>query len=103
MAAVHDPNATRDSSIGRLRMALARYRAFIRDRDPALLLGAGVVSAAGDWFNTVALIALAFNYGDGVLGVGGGVDRPDGPPLTLAGTSRNPRRPASWAAIVGNH
>lgn len=71
MAAVHDPNATRDSSIGRLRMALARYRAFIRDRDPALLLGAGVVSAAGDWFNTVALIALAFNYGDGVLGVGG--------------------------------
>ena len=53
-----------------LAPALARYRRFLRDRDASLLLGAGITSATGDWFNTVALIALAFNFGDGVLGVG---------------------------------
>lgn len=67
-------NDTGEGSHGwgeRLRAALERYRRFARDRDATLLLGAGIVSAAGDWFNTVALIALAFNFGDGVLGVGG--------------------------------
>lgn len=51
--------------------AFGRYRRFLHDRDASLLLGAGVLSAIGDWFNTVALIALAFNFGEGVLGVGG--------------------------------
>jgi MFS family permease len=51
--------------------AFERYRRFLRDRDATLLLGAGIVSAMGDWFNTIALIALAFNFGDGVMGVGG--------------------------------
>jgi predicted MFS family arabinose efflux permease len=36
-----------------------------------LLLGAGVVSEIGDWFNIVALISLSYGLGDGALGVGG--------------------------------
>lgn len=66
-----DPRSGSSGSSARLRAALGRYRRFTRDRDATFLLGAGIVSAAGDWFNTVALIALAFNFGDGVLGVGG--------------------------------
>lgn len=53
------------------RGAIDRYRAFGQDRDATLLLGAGVLSATGDWLNTVALIALAFDFGDGLFGVGG--------------------------------
>ncbi|MEJ7763813.1 MAG: MFS transporter, partial [Thermomicrobiales bacterium] len=54
-----------------VRGAIDRYRAFGQDRDATLLLGAGVLSATGDWLNTVALIALAFDFGDGLFGVGG--------------------------------
>src|SRR5687768_2630337 len=50
---------------------LNQYRAVLVDRNMALLLGAGVVSELGDWFNTVALISLAYGFGDGALGVGG--------------------------------
>lgn len=63
-----DPGRGKLASLG---AALGRYRRFGRDRDASLLLGAGILSATGDWFNTVALIALAFDFGDGVLGVGG--------------------------------
>ncbi|HLL51588.1 MAG TPA: MFS transporter, partial [Thermomicrobiales bacterium] len=48
-----------------------RYRAVLAERNVALLLGAGVISELGDWFNTVALISLAYGFGDGALGVGG--------------------------------
>ena len=47
------------------------YRALLAERDVVLLLGAGVVSEIGDWFNIVALISLSYNFGDGALGVGG--------------------------------
>ncbi|MDQ3168400.1 MAG: MFS transporter [Chloroflexota bacterium] len=53
------------------RGAMGRYRAFGQDRDATRLLGAGILSATGDWLNTVALIALAFDFGDGLFGVGG--------------------------------
>jgi predicted MFS family arabinose efflux permease len=54
-----------------LQRILDQYRALLADRNMALLLGAGVVSELGDWFNTVALISLAYGFGDGALGVGG--------------------------------
>src|SRR5215207_11602467 len=50
---------------------VSQYRAVLADRNVALLLGAGIVSEIGDWFNTVALISLAYGFGDGALGVGG--------------------------------
>ena len=54
-----------------LRRMLKHYRAVLAERNVALLLGAGVVSEIGDWFNTVALISLAYGFGNGALGVGG--------------------------------
>ncbi len=51
--------------------ALDRYRDVLATHDPRLLLGAGVVSVVGDWFNTVALLVLANRIGEGPLGVGG--------------------------------
>ena len=54
-----------------LQRILDQYRAVLADRNVALLLGAGVISELGDWFNTVALISLAYGFGDGALGVGG--------------------------------
>ena len=54
-----------------LRRTLEHYRAILAERNVAMLLGAGVVSEIGDWFNTVALISLAYRFGDGALGVGG--------------------------------
>jgi predicted MFS family arabinose efflux permease len=50
---------------------LDHYRAVLAERNVALLLGAGIVSEIGDWFNTVALISLSYGLGDGALGVGG--------------------------------
>lgn len=49
---------------------LRRYRGLLRDRRTATLLGAGMVSEIGDWFNTVALLAVAYEVGGGSLGVG---------------------------------
>ena len=54
-----------------LQRVLNHYRAVLAERNVALLLGAGIVSEIGDWFNTVALISLAYGFGDGALGVGG--------------------------------
>ena len=54
-----------------LRRTLEHYRTLFVDRNVALLLGAGVVSEIGDWFNIVALISLSYSFGDGALGVGG--------------------------------
>ena len=41
-----------------LRRMLDHYRTVLAERNVALLLGAGIVSEIGDWFNTVALISL---------------------------------------------
>jgi predicted MFS family arabinose efflux permease len=54
-----------------LRRTLEHYRTLFVDRDVKLLLGAGVISEIGDWFNIVALISLSYSFGDGALGVGG--------------------------------
>jgi predicted MFS family arabinose efflux permease len=54
-----------------LQRILNHYRAVLVERNIAILLGAGVISEIGDWFNTVAIISLAYNVGDGALGVGG--------------------------------
>jgi MFS family permease len=56
---------------GALGQVLKQYRAVLVERNISILLGAGVISEIGDWFNTVALISLAYGYGDGALGVGG--------------------------------
>src|SRR5918995_3336390 len=54
-----------------LQRVLHHYRVALAERNVALLLGAGVVSEIGDWFNIVALISLSYSFGDGALGVGG--------------------------------
>ena len=54
-----------------LQRILNQYRAVLVKRNIAILLGAGVISEIGDWFNTVAIISLAYGFGDGALGVGG--------------------------------
>src|SRR5215216_1117673 len=56
---------------GALGRVLNQYRAVLVERNIAILMGAGVASEIGDWFNTVALISLAYGFGDGALGVGG--------------------------------
>jgi MFS family permease len=57
--------------IASLQHSLGLYRSAFAERNIALLLGAGFASEIGDWFNTVALISLAFRYSDGATGVGG--------------------------------
>ena len=54
-----------------LRRTRDLYRSILAERNVALLLGAGVASELGDWFNTVALISLSFRFTDSALGVGG--------------------------------
>jgi predicted MFS family arabinose efflux permease len=54
-----------------LQRVLRHYRALLGERNVALLLGAGIVSEIGDWFNIVALVSLSYSLGDGALGVGG--------------------------------
>jgi predicted MFS family arabinose efflux permease len=54
-----------------LQRLLNHYRALLAERNVALLLGAGIVSEIGDWFNIVALVSLSYRFGDGALGVGG--------------------------------
>jgi MFS family permease len=54
-----------------LRRAGDRYRSILAERNVAMLLGAGVVSELGDWFNTVALISLSFHFSNSAIGVGG--------------------------------
>jgi MFS family permease len=54
-----------------LQRVLDQYRALLAERNVALLLGAGVVSEIGDWFNIVALVSLSYSFGYGALGVGG--------------------------------
>ena len=53
------------------RGRIKRLHTALRDRNVAVLLGASFVSEIGDWFNTVALISLSYQFGDGALSVGG--------------------------------
>ena len=53
-----------------VRRTRDQYRSVLAERNVALLLGAGVASEIGDWFNTVALISLSFRFTDSALGVG---------------------------------
>lgn len=54
-----------------VQQALDHYRAVLAKRNVAILLGAGIVSEIGDWFNIVALVSLSYGVGGGALGVGG--------------------------------
>lgn len=54
-----------------VRQSLATYRTTLSDRNVALLVGAGFISEIGDWFNLVALIALAYRYSETAEAVGG--------------------------------
>ncbi len=56
---------------GAARRTRDLYRSILGERNVATLLGAGVASELGDWFNTVALISLSFRFTDSALGVGG--------------------------------
>ena len=60
-----------DNGVAAIRRSLAQYRVILAERNVALLLGAGIASEIGDWFNTVALIAIAFHFSESALGVGG--------------------------------
>jgi MFS family permease len=64
------PSAILRQGESALRRTAAHYRAALGERNVALLLGAGFLSEIGDWFNTVALIALAYHFADSALGVG---------------------------------
>lgn len=54
-----------------LQESLGLYRSALADRNVALLLGAGLGSEIGDWFNTVALISLSYHFSESATGVGG--------------------------------
>lgn len=54
-----------------LQQTVGSYRELGSLPDARKLLGAAALSYAGDRFNTIALITLSFNLGDGALGVGG--------------------------------
>jgi MFS family permease len=54
-----------------MQRTLALYRGVLGERNIAILLGAGIASEIGDWFNTVALISLSYRYSESAAGVGG--------------------------------
>lgn len=54
-----------------LQESVALYRAALAERNVALLLGAGITSEIGDWFNIVALVSLSFQFSESATGVGG--------------------------------
>lgn len=60
-----------DSLSAQSRQAIDRYRRVLSQSDTRALLIAAIVSVVGDWLNLVALMALAYRFGDGALGVGG--------------------------------
>ncbi|MGH2531997.1 MAG: MFS transporter [Thermomicrobiales bacterium] len=69
------------------RQALDRYSQVLSQRTTRTLLMTFVVSAVGDWLNLVALMALAYQFGDGALGVGGMLALRMVPGLVLQGLS----------------
>ena len=67
-ASAHGPLATVRAAV---RDGVDRYRALRDAPEARRLLAAAAGSYIGDRFNTIALIALAFELGDSALGVGG--------------------------------
>ncbi|MGH2562376.1 MAG: MFS transporter [Thermomicrobiales bacterium] len=53
------------------RQALDRYSQVLSQHTTRTFLITFVVSVVGDWLNLVALMSLAYEFGDGALGVGG--------------------------------
>jgi MFS family permease len=51
--------------------AIQRYRHVLDQHDSRTLLVAALLSVIGDWLNFVALMALAYDFGNGAIGVGG--------------------------------
>src|SRR3954453_2559883 len=51
--------------------AIPRYRHVLDQHDSRRLLFAALLSVIGDWLNFVALMALAYDLGNGAIGVGG--------------------------------
>ncbi len=51
--------------------AIQRYRHVFDQHDSRTLLFAALLSVIGDWLNFVALMALAYDFGNGAIGVGG--------------------------------
>ena len=51
--------------------AIHRYRHVLDQHDSRSLLIAALLSVIGDWLNFVALMALAYDFGNGAIGVGG--------------------------------
>lgn len=60
-----------DAMRSALRDGINRYKALKDAPETRALLGAAAVSYIGNRFKTIALIALSYKLGDGVLGVGG--------------------------------
>lgn len=60
-----------DAMRAALRDGIDRYKALKDAPETRALLGAAAVSYVGNRFKTIALIALSYKLGDGVLGVGG--------------------------------
>jgi MFS family permease len=60
-----------DAMRSALRDGINRYKALKDAPETRALLGAAAVSYIGNRFKTIALIALSYKLGDGVIGVGG--------------------------------
>lgn len=60
-----------DQSWRTRRRRLEGYVHVLGQRNPRLLIGSGTVSEIGDWLSTVALVALAYRFGESSLSVGG--------------------------------
>jgi MFS family permease len=56
---------------GAVAGAIHRYRQVLDQKNSRTLLLAAVASSIGDWLSFVALMALAVDFGEGALGVGG--------------------------------
>jgi MFS family permease len=61
------PSKLRNAAAG----ALHRYQLVLNQKNSRTLLLAATLSSVGDWLGFVALMALAVNFGEGALGVGG--------------------------------
>jgi MFS family permease len=61
------PSDLRSAAAG----AVLRYRQVLNQKNSRTLLIAAIMSSVGDWLSFVALMALAVDFGEGALGVGG--------------------------------
>jgi len=67
-----EPERIQPDQSSRIRgRRLGGYVQVLGQRNPRLLIGSGTVSEIGDWLSTVALVALAYRFGESSLSVGG--------------------------------